>query len=303
MKIMIRQLYILLISVFGICTITYAQNSNLVVFSDVNEPFTVLVNDWRVNQMPQRNIKTTGMRPGRYQLRIVFNNPSIPQLLANFELQPNRELTYGVIQTGGGLRELTFINEFTLGYHPIPTTQQFSYVYQGSNAMPADVSYPNPVPADVPVTNPVPVDVPVTNPVPVPVTTTTTVQETLVVVHGNPNVVPGPPAGPLPGYNGPVGCQQVMVQDDFRQAKQSIESKSFSSSKMTLAKQIARSNCLLTSQVRGIMDLFDYETDRLNFAKFAYDFTYDQGNYFKVNDAFDFESSIRSLEEFLEGRR
>jgi len=292
---MIRQLYILLISVFGVCTSAYAQNSNLVVFSDMNEPFTVLMNDWRVNQMPQRNIKTTGIQPGRYQLRIVFNNPSIPQLLANFELQPNRELTYGVIQSSGGMRELTFINEFTLGYHPIPTTQQFSFVYQGSNVMPADVTYPNPVPADVPVTNPVPV--------PVPVTTTTTVQETLVVVHDHPNVTPAPPAGPLPGYNGPVGCQQVMEPSDFRQAKQSIESKSFSSSKMTLAKQIARSNCLLTSQVRDIMDLFDYETDRLNFAKFAYDFTYDQGNYFKVNDAFDFESSIRSLEEFLEGRR
>lgn len=291
MKIMIRKISLALVGVIGMWLGMSAQSSNLVVFSDMNEPFTVLLNGNRVNQMPQQNIKSTSMQPGQYQLRIVFNNPSVPQLLANFELQPNRELTYGVVRGNNGRRELAFINEFTLGYNPIPTTQQFSYVYQGNGNVPADI--PVVIPADVPVITPVPV--------PVPVTTTTIVQETLVVVHDHPPVVA--PAGPMPGYNGPVGCQQVMEAAAFEQAKRSIESKSFSSSKMTLAKQVTRSNCLFTSQVRDIMDLFDYETDRLNFAKFAYDFTYDQGNYFKVNDAFDFESSIRSLEDFLEGRQ
>jgi hypothetical protein len=37
----------------------------------------------------------------------------------------------------------------------------------------------------------------------------------------------------------------------------------------------------------------------LEFAKFAYAYTYDQGNYYKVNDVFGFESSIRDLEEYL----
>ena len=71
---------------------------------------------------------------------------------------------------------------------------------------------------------------------------------------------------------------------------------------MQLAKQITRSNCLLTSQVSELMGLFSFESQKLEFAKFAYEFTYDKGNYYKVNDVFGFESSIRDLEEYLKGK-
>ena len=50
------------------------------------------------------------------------------------------------------------------------------------------------------------------------------------------------------------------------------------------------------------MQSFDFESTKLEYAKFAYDFTYDKGNYFKVNDAFDFESSIEELDEYIHGR-
>jgi hypothetical protein len=46
------------------------------------------------------------------------------------------------------------------------------------------------------------------------------------------------------------------------------------------------------------MLLFDFESTRLTFAKFAYKYTFDKGNYYKVNDAFQFESSIEELNQF-----
>lgn len=276
-----------------------AQQSNLVVFSDLNEPFTLLVNNQRVNQLPAQNIKVTGLYPGWYTVRLVFNNPSIPQAEMSLGVEADREVTYAMVKNSLGQRTLLFVNEFTLGYNPIAQGQQFSVTYNG----PAP-SNPSQVAPTLSVIEPaldpviVPADVPVT-------TTHTTTTTTLIttdpdVVVAYPDDLPAP--DPLPGYNGPVGCQNIMEGEAFSDAKSSISSKSFSSSKMTLAKQITRANCLLSSQVREVMDLFDYETDRLNYAKFAYDFTYDQGNFYKVNDAFDFESSIRSLEEFLDGR-
>lgn len=103
----------------------------------------------------------------------------------------------------------------------------------------------------------------------------------------------------MQGYSGPVGCPWPMAEGSFATAKQSISSKSFEDSKLTIAKQIAGSNCLLCSQVKEIMMLFSFEDSRLEFAKLAYKHTFDIGNYFQLNDAFKFESSIDDLNQFI----
>ncbi|MEI6767029.1 MAG: DUF4476 domain-containing protein [Bacteroidota bacterium] len=103
----------------------------------------------------------------------------------------------------------------------------------------------------------------------------------------------------MPGYNGKIGCAWPMAGTDFDAAKKSITSKTFEDSKLTVAKQIVGANCITAAQVKEVMLLFSFEDTRLQFAKFAYPYTYDQGNYFKVNDAFSFESTIDELNEFL----
>jgi len=107
----------------------------------------------------------------------------------------------------------------------------------------------------------------------------------------------------LPGYNGPNNCPWPMSNEDFSSAKQSIKSKSFEDSKFTVAKQILGSNCMLSSQVKEIMMLFDFENTRLDFAKFAWGKTFDPGNYYKLNDAFQFESSIDDLNKYIDGHK
>ncbi len=94
-------------------------------------------------------------------------------------------------------------------------------------------------------------------------------------------------------------CHTAMAYSDFESAKKTIEAKSFDDSQLTIAKQIANSNCLSSQQVAEVMRIFSFEDSRLEFAKHAYDSTVDKGNYFKVNDAFKFESSIDELNEFL----
>ena len=103
----------------------------------------------------------------------------------------------------------------------------------------------------------------------------------------------------VPGYTGPVGCPVPMSHEDYESAKSSISQKDFENTKLDMAKQIAGSNCLLAEQVRGIMKLFTFENSKLEFAKFAYTHTYDKGNYFKVNDAFEFDSSSSDLNSYI----
>jgi hypothetical protein len=104
---------------------------------------------------------------------------------------------------------------------------------------------------------------------------------------------------PLPGYNGRIGCDYPMSADRFSQAKESISSKDFEDTKLTVAKQVMNSNCLLSSQVKEIMKLFSFESTRLDFAKVAFSHTYDIDNYYLLNDAFDFESSVTELNNHI----
>ena len=105
----------------------------------------------------------------------------------------------------------------------------------------------------------------------------------------------------MPGYSGPIGCPWPMDENQFANAENSVSSKDFEDSKLTVAKQITGSNCLTADQVRRIMTNFDFEDSKLEFAKFAYNKTYDIGNYYLLNDAFDFESSIDELNEHING--
>jgi hypothetical protein len=103
----------------------------------------------------------------------------------------------------------------------------------------------------------------------------------------------------MPGYSGPNNCPWPMANADFDRAKASIASKSFDDTRLTMAKQIVGSNCLTSAQVEDIMRIFGFEETRLDFAKFAYVHTFDIGNYFQVNDAFQFESSIDELNAYI----
>ena len=129
------------------------------------------------------------------------------------------------------------------------------------------------------------------------VTTTTTYEESTESNGGLAEVEEKP--NPLPGYNGRIGCDNPMTEDRFAKAKNSIASKTFEDSKMTVAKQVLRANCLLVSQVKDIMKLFTYEDDKLDFAIEAYSKTFDIDNYYELNDEFTFESSIDELNDAI----
>ncbi|MFZ4784033.1 MAG: DUF4476 domain-containing protein [Flavobacteriales bacterium] len=129
-------------------------------------------------------------------------------------------------------------------------------------------------------------------------TTTTTTKST-----------PAQPAKPAPAPRQEVvvvekttGCGKAMDAASFNTAKSSISSKGFDETRLTVAKQVAKSNCLSTSQIKEIMNIFGFEETKLDFAKYAYDYCTDQGNYYLINDAFSFESTIDELNQYIESK-
>lgn len=103
--------------------------------------------------------------------------------------------------------------------------------------------------------------------------------------------------------NTSTACYNAMAASDFSSAKKSIESKSFEDKKLTVAKQVLDANCMNTDQVKEVMDLFTFEDNKLNWAKYAYKKTTDPKNYYKINDGFTFEASIDELNEYISSNK
>ncbi len=94
-------------------------------------------------------------------------------------------------------------------------------------------------------------------------------------------------------------CHYIMSDHDFSDLMQMINNTPYSSTKMTIAKQACSATCISAEQVREICRLFTFDSDRLTFAKYAYDHCYDRRNYFKVNEVFTFSSSVSELNRYI----
>ena len=127
-------------------------------------------------------------------------------------------------------------------------------------------------------------------------TTTTTYNESITVVETDTEDY----ASSTTNHVSTGACDYPVSNTEFSDISKSLKSKTFEDSKLTTAKQIAKNKCLLAAQVRDIMEMFDFEDTRLEFAKFAYEYVYDADNYYQVNDAFEYELSIDELNEYIE---
>jgi hypothetical protein len=93
---------------------------------------------------------------------------------------------------------------------------------------------------------------------------------------------------------------QPMNQPSFDQFKEILRKERFDNTKLVLAKQAIASNWLCAAQVKEVAGLFNFESSKLDIAKYSYKYTTDKNNYFILNDAFTFSSSKEELARFIQ---
>jgi len=103
----------------------------------------------------------------------------------------------------------------------------------------------------------------------------------------------------------PKGCSKgyAMSPANFNSAVATIKKQSFEDSKLKTAQQVVSANCLNTNQITQMANLFNFEDNKLEFAKFAYDYCVDTENYYKLNGIFNFSSNADALSDYVQGRR
>ena len=315
----------LLLSFFTILTFlaVNAQSSNVILFTEDGEKFTVILNGARQNDTPETQVKVTGLNANSYKLKVIFEDPANGTMDKNLFFNEGMETAFNIKRNKKGEWVLRPISETPVAQAPPAPANQTVVVY---NPTPAPVSQQTTTVTTTTTTSGgaapasgVGINMGIqvneeTGSVNMNMsgfehgTTTTsssmtTTTSTTVTSSGAPVPTNTPPPVYLPGYTGPVGCPMPMTPGEFQNVKSSIASKTFEDSKNTIARQVIGSNCLLTSQVKEIMMLFTFEDTKLDLAKYAYGYTYDIGNYYQLNDAFDFESSIDELNSYIQSRR
>lgn len=105
-------------------------------------------------------------------------------------------------------------------------------------------------------------------------------------------------------YNDTRGCggKSCMTPGNFNAAMATIKKQSFEDTRLKTAKQVITVNCLNVDQIMQIANTFSFEDNKLEFAKFAYDYCIEPRNYFKLNGIFNFSSNVDELSDYVQSR-
>lgn len=305
-----KKIFLLVFVIIFKLNSSFAQNSNLILFTEQGEQFTVILNGIKQNAKPETNVKVTGLNAPNYKMKVIFENKSIPDMDKTVYLEPGSEVTYSIKKNASAVYTIRLqsavpvaeaapsrAGESVVVYHSTPAVTQQTTTTTTSYGEPDNVNVNLGIGGVGINMNVSGMDTYGSSQ-----TTTTTTHTTTTYSNSEPEQ-PKQKVYVMPGYNGAVGCPWPLSHQDFNGVKNSISSKSFDDTKLTIAKQVISSNCLLSAQVKEIMLLFSFEDTRLDLAKYAYGYTFDIGNYYQINDAFTFSSSIDELNSYIQGFR
>lgn len=98
------------------------------------------------------------------------------------------------------------------------------------------------------------------------------------------------------------GGKSCINSSDYNAAMSTIKKQSFEDTRLKTAKQVIAANCLNVDQIMQIANTFSFEDNKLDFAKFAYDYCIEPRNYFKLNGIFNFSSNVDELSDYVQSR-
>jgi hypothetical protein len=108
-------------------------------------------------------------------------------------------------------------------------------------------------------------------------------------------------------YNGQAGINSgyrgLMTYKEFELLKDRIKQNTFEKGKLETAKSLTRENVLTSNQIAEITRMLNFDNNRLDYAKFAYDYAYDRENFTSVSDAMSFDKSRKELQKYVAGQR
>jgi Domain of unknown function (DUF4476) len=262
------------------------QGATLVVWGTQNEALTLSIDNAVVNTTPHSLVRLEGVTPGPHSIVVSSTPPGGMRrsAAANVNLPAGVETQY-VLQALRGAWSLVPAAQGTNATPPIGGSMSF-HLGSGGSWVVDDGMGTN---MNVQMT-PGGFGINIQDGGNGSMTQTTTTQTTTTTTTN------------LQGYNGPVGCPQPMPDHLYQPLLNQIRNYRQDPTRLAMGKQEISRNCMTADQIRQVVALLGLERDRLDLAKFAYDFCFDCANYFVVMDAFDYNNNAQELEAYVRSR-
>ena len=322
----ITSLTFLLFTIFGFAQITPV--GQLTIFSEDGDKFQLILNGELINDLPQTNLRVEDLNQPYYNAKVVFENKTLVEISKNNLVITDLDGVFSDV-TYKIKRDKNKIGKMKLNYFSsIPVVQGFippANVHVIHYGQPREIIVVNENPR-----NPVRGNTTQT-------TTTTTqsggvnvgvginvgginmgvsindsnggevvTQTTTTTTSSTNNFENNNDHGNNNHYDAtPKGCKgaSCMTNGNFNAALATINKQNFEDSKLKTAKQVITTNCLNVDQIILIANLFNFEDNKLDFAKFAYDYCIEQKNYFKLNGIFNFSTNADELSDYVQSKQ
>ena len=104
-------------------------------------------------------------------------------------------------------------------------------------------------------------------------------------------------------YENDNACRNQLTAEEMDYLLQSLRSRDSESTKERIARDAIRNSSIAAEDLKRVLQEFEYENARLEFAKYAYDYLCDREHFYYIYDAFSFDSSVEELERYSGNRR
>lgn len=300
-----------------IASAQYAPVGHLTIFSEDGDKFQLVLNGELINDIPRTNLRVEDLNQPYYNAKILFEDKSLMEITKNSLMITDADRTFQDV-TYKIKRDKNKIGKMKLNYFSmIPVQPNF---VPASNVHVIHYGEPRQVVAQSVGS--------------VTQTTTTTTQTggvnvgvnvgginmgvsinddmgTGVVTQTTTTTSSHSSHDNHDGHNhnnhqnnAPRGCNgySCMTPSNFNAALATIKKQSFEETQLKTAKQVITTNCLNVDQIMQIANTFNFEDNKLEFAKFAYDYCIEPRNYFKLNGIFSFSSNVDELSDYVQSR-
>jgi hypothetical protein len=262
--------------------------SNLSIFNNNGQSFYVVLNGIRQNSKPETNVQVAQIKNGSYAVKVIFADGKTPDIDKNFMIDAPYDITARIIfKKGKGKLQL-------MGQEPTHGVIQEAVVFRPTDA----ASYSDAVVVNTQTT---PVQTSTTIQTPpntatqtLNTNTTTTTQTNNQGNAQHQQVIAQVQQAPLSNR---VNCTKTMNRLEAFKAE--LQDQSFEEDRLEALQLELKSTCLTTAQAEQLIDLFTFDENRLEVAKYLSDRLTDRDNAGALAKKLTFDSSKMEYRRYI----
>lgn len=310
---------LILLTLFSLSLITFAQTGNISVYSDKGLKFTVVLNGIDQNDQPATHVKVTDVPEGSYRIKVRFENTKLGQASRGMFVEPGREYKMAVMHKSVATVDHHFDgvhNQMvkTLGNDPNAKANNWdvmeNYVIRfvseaTANSNASSNEQVGPFKARTKFSNPAneiseggvggfgttssktvkPTEVVGASVAVQPATTETKAVET------------SSKSATTSSYSS--ACNAAMDENTYSATKSGVSAQTSPELKAQVGKQIINAVCMSVEQISGVAALIPGDAAKLDFVQYGFDYCFDPQNYATLASLFESPESVEAFNMFL----